>query len=99
MAGRKVRDEREARAILEEAQRAGVAPGAVARRRGIDGRSMNAWRMTLTRSKTTSTIVELVAKSEAEPVYRVCVEDLVIEVDASFEEDVLARLINLARAC
>jgi len=99
MAGRKVRDEREARAILEEARRAGVTPSAVAKRRGIDGRSMNAWRMTLTRSKTTSTIIELVAKAEAEPTYRVCVEDVVIEVDTSFEEDVLARLINLVRAC
>jgi len=60
---------------------------------------MNAWRMTLTRSKTTSTIVELVTKTETEPVYRVCVEDLIIEVDATFEENVLMRLINVARAC
>jgi hypothetical protein len=52
-AGRKIEDEREARACLKAAK--GENLGRWARARGIDGRSLNAWRINLeARAKSTS---------------------------------------------
>ena len=44
---RKITDETEARRCLRAAQLAGLSAGEWARARGIDGRSLNAWRMNL----------------------------------------------------
>ena len=49
---RKITDEREARRCLTAAARSGNAPGAWARANGIDGRSLNAWRINLARRGT-----------------------------------------------
>jgi hypothetical protein len=46
---RKITDEREARRCLAAAQRTGERVGAWAQANGIDGRSLNAWRMNLAR--------------------------------------------------
>jgi hypothetical protein len=52
-AGRKIEDEREARACLKAAK--GENLGRWAREHGIDGRSLNAWRINLeARAKSTS---------------------------------------------
>lgn len=48
---RKITDEREARQCLAAARVAGEKPGQWARANGIDGRSLNAWRMNLARRK------------------------------------------------
>jgi hypothetical protein len=47
---RKVRDVHEARRCLAAARRAGESAGAWARANGIDGRSLNAWRINLARN-------------------------------------------------
>ena len=52
---RKIEDEREARAFLKAAKSAGVPLKAWARARGIDGRSLNAWRINLARRGTDRT--------------------------------------------
>lgn len=44
---RKIEDETEARRCLRAARLAGLSAGEWARARGIDGRSLNAWRMNL----------------------------------------------------
>ena len=44
---RKIEDETEARRCLRAAKLAGLSAGEWARARGIDGRSLNAWRMNL----------------------------------------------------
>lgn len=44
---RKITDETEARRCLRAARLAGLSAGEWARARGIDGRSLNAWRMNL----------------------------------------------------
>ena len=44
---RKIADETEARRCLRAARLAGLSAGEWARARGIDGRSLNAWRMNL----------------------------------------------------
>lgn len=46
---RKITDEREARRCLAAARRTGEGVGAWARANGIDGRSLNAWRVNLAR--------------------------------------------------
>ena len=48
-AGRKITDEHEARRCLAAAARRGQRAGAWAQANGIDGRSLNAWRMNLAR--------------------------------------------------
>ena len=49
---RKVADDREARALLAKAARAGGDVRAVTLAHGVDGRSLNAWRNNLARVKT-----------------------------------------------
>jgi hypothetical protein len=44
---RKIEDEREARRCLKSARAAGLTAGEWAREHGIDGRSLNAWRINL----------------------------------------------------
>ena len=46
---RKITDEQEARRCLAAARRTGESAGAWARANGIDGRSLNAWRVNLAR--------------------------------------------------
>ena len=58
MEHRKVVDEREARVLLARAARAGGDIGAMARAHGIDGRSLNAWRMNLERGGTSPSKVQ-----------------------------------------
>ena len=53
---RRVVDEREARALLAKAARLGWDIGSVARAHGVDGRSLNAWKINLARgSRSPST--------------------------------------------
>mgnify|MGYP000923185636 CR=1 FL=1 len=52
---RKITDEREARRCLAAARKAGERAGAWARAHGIDGRSLNAWRINLARRGAGST--------------------------------------------
>ncbi len=101
MAGRKVRDEEEAVALVEEAERRGLKPSEVAAERGVDGRSVQAWRMTLARrDKPRDGFLELVPMTAEGPrLYRVRVGELVIEVGGDFETDTLHRLVGALRGC
>jgi len=49
MARRKINDERDARSCLEEAARCGMTAGQWARKHGVDGRSLHAWKLNLAR--------------------------------------------------
>lgn len=53
MEQRKIESEAEARALLAKVAKSGDDIGAWARARGIDGRSLNAWRMNLERRGAT----------------------------------------------
>ena len=50
--GRKIEDEREAVRCLRAAERRGLGAGEWARVHGVDGRSLNAWRVNLARRGT-----------------------------------------------
>ena len=51
MAGRKIVDEREARALLARFSRSKAEPSTWARMQGIDGRSLTAWRLIIERKR------------------------------------------------
>ena len=71
MAGSEVADAREAGTLLDAQQRSGLPLASLARSRGIDGRSLNAWRINLTRGAsplvTELQLVELVAATAPKP--------------------------------
>ena len=101
---RKIEDKREARRFLKAAKAAGVTPGAWAREHGIDGRSLNAWRLNLAQGRETRDVprlVELVAAPAArgEARYVVRVGEMVVEVGADFDDATLVRLVRALRSC
>jgi hypothetical protein len=108
MAGRKVRDAHEARQLLESAERAGISLATCARRHGIDGRSLNAWRMNFQRSAAPSApdlrLVELVARRDVDlaghdaPI-RIRHGDFVVEVPTDVDETLLLRVLSALAAC
>lgn len=102
MAYRKVRDEAEAVALIEEARRRGVRPSVVGKELGIDGRSVHAWSMTLAkrRSAPTGELLELVpVVAAAARSYWVWVGDLAVEVPDDFDEHSVQRLVSVLRSC
>ena len=102
MAGRKIRDAAEARSLLASAERSGLERSEWARQHGIDGRSLQAWRLNLARQEQPKVrFVELVS---ATPVmvparYVVHVGGLSVEVDDRFDEATLRRLLSVVASC
>jgi hypothetical protein len=111
MAGRKVVSEQEAQRYLAAARSAGSTPGAWARAHGIDGRSLNAWRVNLGRRGATvrvrrepTRLVELVPVASAAPVvsrarYIVRVGGAELEVGDNFDGTTVRRLVLLLKSC
>lgn len=107
-AGRKIEDEGDARACLKAAK--GDLRG-WARAHGVDGRSLNAWRVNLARRSATAPparrrataprLVELVPTPTTRPParYRVRVAGLDLEFDDGFDPDAVARLVRALRSC
>lgn len=101
MEKRKVRDEADARFCLAAQAASGLTLSAWARREGIDGRSLNLWRVNLARwaaPKPSPRLVELVPM-HAPPRYVVRCGQLSVEVDDGFEEATLLRLLRVVAAC
>jgi len=102
MAKRKIRDEADARACLAAQAASGLTLSAWARREGIDGRSLNLWRVNLARwaapPKPTLRLVELVPTQVAAP-YVVRCGPLSVEVGDGFHEATLLRLLRVLAAC
>jgi hypothetical protein len=103
---RKIEDEREARRCLKAAKAAGLSAGEWARARGIDGRSLNAWRINLSRPMSEPEVqplrlVELVptAIERSDSRYVVRVGELAIEVHTDFDDATLVRLVRALRSC
>jgi hypothetical protein len=104
MAGRKIRDEADARACLAGVGASRLGLAGWARREGVDGRSLNLWRMNLARRAARSgpRLVELVPRPEPTPRaarYVVRRGELAVEVGEDFDEDVLFRLLQVVAAC
>jgi hypothetical protein len=67
MAGRKISDEAEARRFVAAARRKGQSTGEWVRGRGIDGRSLQAWRMTFDREGTAGSKRRRPSRGRAKP--------------------------------
>ena len=105
---RKIEDERDARACLRAAKAARLSVGAWARDHGVDGRSLNAWRINLARagagvepSESKLRLVELVpaAPQRADARYVVHFDGARIELADDFREKTLVRLVRALRVC
>lgn len=104
MAGRKIRDVAEARTSLDAAEASGMTRAQWARANGIDGRSLNAWRLNLARRSPATSRLRLVELVPATPSrttvpLRVRCGPFVVEVDADFDEVALTRLLTVVSSC
>ena len=93
MAGRRIKNEEEARRFLRAIAASGVSQGHWVREHGIDGRSLQAWRMILEKRQRKSSalqLVELVPSTRpTRAQYRVHCGGFVVEVDDNFSDQVL----------
>ena len=105
---RKVRDEEEARSLLDDAELIGRPRAAWARSQGVDPRSLNAWRMNLERRSGSPVpggpvrLVELVPTPTLpaeDTTYRVHCGVFEVELDERFDEDTLRRLLCVVASC
>lgn len=108
---RKIVDERDARACLSALARSAEPLRVWARRRGIDGRSLRAWKINLSRSTTAlakrpaAQLVELVPASTAAIARRYTVRVGVgvgvgsVEVGDDFDPGTLRRIVEVLRSC
>ena len=102
MSLRKVRDASDARACLADAAASGSPRALWARNNGVDPRSLNAWRVNLTRGRRSAAplrLVELVPAEEDRPAFVVRVGVFTVEVDARFEPSSLRRLLEVVASC
>lgn len=104
---RKVRDTADARRLLDDLRLSKLSLADFAERRGVDGRSLNMYRLNLEsagRTRDAVRLVELVPTAAPtaswRPVrYVVRCGEFAVEVDAEFDEDVLRRLIAVVASC
>jgi hypothetical protein len=114
MSARKIQDETEAREYIAKMRQSGLTLAAWARSAGIDGRSLHAWNVNLSRGDSNAArktpkvckardvkLVELVPMSTGarSARYTVQVGQFALDVDARFEETTLRRLIGVLRSC
>jgi hypothetical protein len=109
MAGRRISNEQEARRCLGAARSASGGLAEWARSHGIDGRSLNAWRVNLERRRAprprvvAPKVVELVPVPIAAAVssarYVLHVGGVGLELGDDFNEQTLRRLVGLLRSC
>jgi hypothetical protein len=73
-----------------------------ARHHGVDGRSLNAWRLNLERSADTDVLprlVELVASTTPAVTLRVWCGPFVVEVHHDFDAELLRRVLAVVASC
>jgi hypothetical protein len=109
MAGRKVLNEQDARRCLTAVKASRRELGAWAREHGVDGRSLNLWRVNLARRgvlrvrATAPKLVELVVAPAAVVDRRASfvlrVGDVELEVGDNFDETSLRRLVGVLKSC
>ena len=105
MQRRKIRDAEDARACLAGVAATGQLPREWAQDHGIDGRSLYWWRLRLAaESPTPLRMVELVpaqtvAASEPGGRYLIHAGQFTVEVDSSFDEPALTRVLRAVIAC
>lgn len=108
MAGRKIRDEADARRCMKAAESSGETLGEWASAHGVDGRSLHSWSLNLTGRRgrqagsagKTLQLVELVAeRASVSSKFTVRVGGVAVEVDENFDESALRRLLAVVGSC
>ena len=106
MQRRKIRDTADAHACLAAVAATGLLPRDWARAHGVDGRSLHWWRLRLAAQVPTPLrMVELVVPSPAASAserggrYLIHSGRFTVEVDASFDEPALTRVLRAVAAC
>ena len=101
MAGRRIKDSVEARSCLASVAASGMDRADWARAQGIDGRSLHAWHLNLTRRPAPrGRFIELVPDARKEPArYLLHFDQLTVELDDGFDDATLARLVGVLAAC
>ena len=103
---RKVRDRKDAHELLSSLSRSGLPLSAFCRKAGVDGRSLQCWRLNLGHDReehdaNRAPVVRLVEvggePAAEEACYRIVVGDVAIEFDERFSDDTVLRLMDLAR--
>jgi hypothetical protein len=101
MSLRKVRDAEDAGALLDEVAASGIPRAVWARDHGIDPRSLNAWRLVLTRAARRADrplrLVEWVPTVSSPFVVRV--GRYAVDVDPAFDAMALRRLLEVVASC
>ena len=100
----KIRSRCDAETCLAAAARSGLSRVEWCRANGIDARSLNAWRLNLSRKSTAQEerplrLVEVVAAGPSSRPLTVRVGDVSVDVPMGFDEDTLARLLGVLVAC
>jgi hypothetical protein len=98
---RKIRDEADARKCMAAIERAGVDGAEWAQAHGIDGRSLNAWKVNLgRRGSRRAQLVELVpARVPPRGRYALEVSGVRFEFDDRFAPETLQRVVRALRSC
>ena len=103
---RKVRDEAEARQALAAATASGLPRPVWARQNGLCPRSLNGWRIALLRRQqfhdgANLRLVEVIQAIPLSPTsnYSVQIGDFRLQLDDSFQEHTLRRILAVLRSC
>lgn len=105
MPGRKIRDAQDARHLLTELEASDLDTVAFARAHGVDGRSLNAWRLNLARRPRDPRpirVVELVTSTPSHPhaaTMTIRCGAFEVEVGRALDEGLLARVLRVVAAC
>jgi hypothetical protein len=101
MAGRKIHDERDALDCLERFEHSGLTFREWVKRQGVDGRSLQCWRMSLAKRRRSVRLVEVVTEVEVTMPARYLVRTgpFEVEVGDDFDGGTLARLLEVVAAC
>ncbi len=108
MAGRRIFNEQDARRCLAAAKESQASLAEWSRAHGVDGRSLNLWRVNLERRGGPGQcgalkVVELVpvptSPSGTRGPFRLHIHGVELEVGADFDEQALGRLVGLLKSC
>ena len=101
MARRKINGEAEAAALLKEWRAESVDFDVFCKEQGVDGRSLQCWRMTFAkREPEAMRLLELtLPREKAAASYRIHVGDYTVEVDDDFQDETLTRLLTAVGRC
>lgn len=106
MAGRRIRDAADAQACLAEVAKSGQSLASWARAQKVDGRSLTAWSINLSKQVGEAEeaapvrLVELVAQTERPRTrYTLRLGVVTLELDDQFDDATLRRLIEVVSSC